>query len=811
MQRVFNSTLPWRVVTILFCLLCVVLSTAKPVHAAQVMVADSSNAPAILQSLLATPPLPISKNDSLTQKPLPSNEVASPVTSVIEDSSLAEDSSNTADSMQVRLSHDTISVPLVRSVLYLGGGEASPWFFLGVLYALRDYRVPIDSVVGASWGAWVGALWTAGWSLDAMQRLMTDPAIAPYLNEDRLFPQTNSHSDFYLPIAKTGLPAMQARFSLESDTAGYVNLISRSLDPDTAAMRYTFFKLRIQESLQRGTAGKKTPFSVIACDKFISNAPNDILQTLPIEGNVHSGDYCAMVPVPEITSPMLAIVPTPFPIRSGPPSANSWREAALSTSLKRLQALSDNSVVIIRPHSLSGLNSPESWMQAGYKAVEARLGDFTPLASRLRDYPSADDSIVSRFRYFPSFDSISAEFFSHISNYWPAKDTGIVAPRKFLENILQSPLYDSVAMSLEYNGDLMISASVAPVLDFRVGGFGSNIFGPNAFGAASFRYVNQFEYLFGAEAFVGANSYGVRPEMKLSGVWQGNWDFFFAGDFCKWEPLRGYFHNQDPTLRIYSETRSDFSAGLHYALDSLGVISFNVTLGESVFETMNTNEYGDLKTRSLFPRLDFIQQSDAFLPWFGSSGHSIDMQAGFRSVNLAVNGTYAAPLYLTSTVEAQQFFSPWESLSLGVGVAGGVNIRREEGQGYEYPSPFLITTESEEVAITNWYRLHMNPTPWSTEWPFTELSSHHYGLMRASLGLHHGPLGAWLFAAYMRDFEENPSVNLGANRLILEPTLRFAYKSIEVRCGMNRLVDFDSLDKFKDIKDYQYFFKVGNY
>ena len=31
-----------------------------------------------------------------------------------------------------------------KSVLYLGGGENSPWFHLGVLYAIEAYSVPVD-------------------------------------------------------------------------------------------------------------------------------------------------------------------------------------------------------------------------------------------------------------------------------------------------------------------------------------------------------------------------------------------------------------------------------------------------------------------------------------------------------------------------------------------------------------------------------------------------------------------------------------------------------------------------------------------
>ena len=49
------------------------------------------------------------------------------------------------------------SAPL-KTVLYLDGGDRSPWFQLGVLYAVEEYGIPIDSIVATSWGAWVGSL-----------------------------------------------------------------------------------------------------------------------------------------------------------------------------------------------------------------------------------------------------------------------------------------------------------------------------------------------------------------------------------------------------------------------------------------------------------------------------------------------------------------------------------------------------------------------------------------------------------------------------------------------------------------------------
>ena len=38
----------------------------------------------------------------------------------------------------------------LKTVLYLGGGERSPWFQLGVFYAIEEYGIPVDSVVATS-------------------------------------------------------------------------------------------------------------------------------------------------------------------------------------------------------------------------------------------------------------------------------------------------------------------------------------------------------------------------------------------------------------------------------------------------------------------------------------------------------------------------------------------------------------------------------------------------------------------------------------------------------------------------------------
>ncbi len=108
-----------------------------------------------------------------------------------------------------------------------------------------------------------------------------------------------------------------------------------------------------------------------------------------------------------------------------------------------------------------------------------------------------------------------------------------------------------------------------------------------------------------------------------------------------------------------------------------------------------------------------------------------------------------------------------------------------------------------------WYRMHPALSPWSESWNFLKSATHHYAAARVSLGLHGRLLGAWLFASYMRDFEENPFVDLDANRLLLEPTLRFAYRTLDLRLGLHRIVSLSDFSMLKNISDFSLFFQVG--
>ncbi len=686
-----------------------------------------------------------------------------------------------------------------KTILYLGGGAFSPWYSLGVLYAVRDYRVPVDSVVGTSWGAFIGALWSQGFELDDIQRIITDSLfISQVLNP----PQTeNSWID--LPISKVGAPSLAFRYALFGDSAGYAHLRKKSIDADSNSLREALFRFQVQEALTRADSNV-VPFVALACVHGKLQA-STVKASLPFSET--SGENCPTF-VPEDSA--FAIYVSAYPLRSSVSHDRAYSIAGFESELEQVQKQkmhSSRNLVLVRPHGISN-DSPLTLMQMGYTDLEKKMGELSPLAARATDRPASPDSILPRFTIDPSFESFSAASYSHVLERWNAADTGIAAPANFLSRIAESPFYDSVRIEMDSVGIAKVYASTTPILEVRVGGFGNNLLGPLAYAGLDFRYVNQFEYAFSLDGYWGEHSYALRPALQIQGFWAGRAQVSVVGNVSKRQPLKGYFSDWPEELKMDEVRENDLSLNFDFK-DSLADVSVSVLLGESEFKTSLEEDFGILHVNSLIPKVSLVRSRGGFEEWFGSRGYRLSGEFGLRSINLTGDGTGSAPLYFSSTIDMQKEFAPLSFVALGVGAAGGVNVRRESGYGYEYPDALEVFPGESDKALENWFRLHPALSPWSTAWNFYEMSSHHYGTFRANVGLHRGLFSAWIFCAYMRDFEENPTVDLDADRLLLEPMLRAAYRSVDVRMGMSRFVSLQNASVLSHVKNYRYFFQVG--
>lgn len=752
----------------------------------------------------------VSANDSVANGSEVVDSVpAAPFVPVAEPAVVSVDSS----SSQPEVLSDASSAgekPALKTVLYLSGGERSAWFHLGVLYAIEEYGIPVDSVVGTSWGAWVGSLWAKGVPLDEIQRIMRDPAIASYVGHDLSDPTSKLGYDdedaHELPISAKGIPSLRQRFTMTVDDAGNVSREKKHLYPDSMGIKRAIAKLRFQESLYRQNVAFKIPFSVQGCDgKNVGAQPADVISSLPLWTTEISGELCPHYALPiEDNASEYPIVVIADPLRS--PLAGDAR----SKLLKTMAGANLNNLpgTMVRAHTALD-TSYAAMIQLGFSTLERNLGDFSVLANRRLSYKdlfAGADVRKAWFKFNPAFDSLSSETLSAIRTYWDESDTGLVALDRFAEKLLQRPAYDSLDFDMMPSGDLQIYAAVRPTFDLAVGGFGSNALGANAYFEGAVNFVSQMEIELVLSGFWGTSSYGVQPRLNVSKLWNKHWGLEFGYDYLMLRPLKTFNKDIDAESRVLSEERSDFSISVVYDVDNHQKVSANFLFGNRTFE-MNHLYYGNdgVKTFPVSPTLNYEYKDGDEDAWFAQNGFVAHASAGLESIGFNLGVSDLVPIYWKFFGDARYSVSPKSFATFTVGAAAGMERYHKDGLGYVYPKAF----EYQPLDIA--YRYQVRATPWSTEWYNQELASHEYALLRGSASLHSKYFGLWLFAAYYHDFEGSPYAKLSRNKFIVEPALRLAYKSLEVYAGMNRIVDKDTFGDIGRFSDYTYFIRFGNY
>lgn len=802
-------------------------------------------------------------SDLLSQmQTVPDSVVASSISashdSSVVDSSAADPSDipETAASVPAApaVSDFAASVPAASAskkfVLYLGGGENSHWFHLGVLYAVEMFGVPVDSVVGTSWGAYVGSLWARGVSPDDIQRVLLEKELSPFFGgasnqgasnqgtstSGKLSDRSRSGS-FAVPFSESGISSLRQRFSLFVDSSGTLHRRMKPLSADTSFIESSLSRLRLQESILRHADVYRVPFAVQGCKGVVGNSYEDIFASLPVEGNENSGQLCPYLALPaEDSQSEVSIISVPDPVR-GEPAGPAWQRVIASSALENLGTQPG---IIVRPHIVQNA-SANDWIQAGFSAMESAVSRIMAAgrpnagrpnvgrpnagasdlaaaeapgsnasnsnASASASHASASNANASArvsakpwFKFKPTFDSLSSETHVPIGSYWNASDTGIVAPRNFAYGVMQFPASDSVSFDMLADGDLLVDAAIRPTFDVAVGGFGSNAIGPNVFGELAFYYMNQMEVQLSLSGFWGENSYGLAPKLTIGRLWGRDWGLSIGYELRKLQVRQSEADESPSYLRIYSEQRNDVWTSLFYRFDARQLVSLKFVFANREYG-LEERIYGD--GYEIYPAMqtlhyEFVDGDGR--QWFSRRGLAAHAELGLTSIGYDFGFDEVVPTFVNGYADVQYSLSPVSFVSLTAAIAGGFNKNRSN-----YPESFGVDP------LDNCIRQRIRATPWSGEWFDGNFLSHHYALARLQTGLHYKGSGLWLSAAYVRDFEENPSATLEENRFVVEPAIRLAYKSFEAYFGMSRIVDSETFSDLGDFDDYKFFVKVGNY
>ena len=233
--------------------------------------------PSEMLQVLSVSPDSVKVQDSAQVAPVAESD--SSANQVVADSTSAQDTVAVQAPADSAVNAASVSKPL-KSVLYLGGGENSPWFHLGVLYAIETYSVPVDSVVGTSWGAYIGALWAKGVAPDDIQRILLDSdmdSLAIFGTDDA----SAGNERFAIPVSEKGIPSLRQRFSVHVDSSGVLHRRLKMLKPDTSSIESALAVLRLQESILRHKEGYNIPFAVLGCDSVALEQCRPGIQSRP--------------------------------------------------------------------------------------------------------------------------------------------------------------------------------------------------------------------------------------------------------------------------------------------------------------------------------------------------------------------------------------------------------------------------------------------------------------------------------------------------------------------------------------------------
>ena len=712
----------------------------------------------------------------------------------------------------MKMEPDSLFAKKAKSVLYLGGGERSPWFQLGVLYAIESYKIPVDSIVTTSWGAWMGALWSLGVSLDDIQRLMLDPYVDEFVGVNSINAKTE-HDPFDIPVSITGVPALRERFSFYADSTGKVHRSMHALVADTASIERSLARLRFEESLYRQRGDFRIPFTLQTCDSVIENPTYaDIVSSLPLAGNENSGELCPYLALPLSSSLQeIPIIVVADPVRyelEGNAETRTLKDNVLSK-------LDHSQGVFVRSHFVRD-TSRKALIQAGFSSMEQSLREIALLLERPFDYSKKQKS-EPWFSFHPSFDSLSSELHSAAASYWNPNDTGFAAPANFAYAIASKTPYDTVLFNMQPDGDLLIDVGVHPTVDVAVGGFGSNVIGANAYGEVSLNYVNQMEIYLKLAGFYGTSSYGFRPRLELSNLISHRWKFSFGYDLMKLRYLNSFEKDNISKQNHFKfEKRNDLFLSARYAFDKMQSIEVKFLFGNREFELapsavpevdfFDDDEFMSLssnyETNPVTQSVRYSLLNGVDDDWFASKGFEANASVGINIIGYGFH--QRGPIYGIYALDGRYSLSPSRSTSLTFGAAMGFDAYRDGGS-FKFPKNF------ENVAMEDRYRLHVAATPWSEDWLDPELSTHGYALLRMNGGVERHGFGLWLSLAYFHDFEDKATAALNSNKFVFEPALRYKYRSFTVYAGLNRIVDTETFGDIKDLKNYRYFIRIGNY
>jgi len=617
--------------------------------------------------------------------------------------------------------------------LYMGGGYSFVEYHLGVLSEIERLQIPIDTVVGTEWGAFTGALWSAGLSSGQIRELVKSWDSLPRAKQ----PQNSA--------------LWKIIWLVKHDENGVLSLEEVDSKP---YFGHLFFDFRIQEILSRLNMGSKIHFREI-----------DSSDNYPF-------------PPPESDFATIRIFSNPIALRDTNGTPAQRYQVALWNR--------DTTLIMLRPHSKPNM---DSLFEAGVAVVQSRRSVLAQINPQSRHGEAAHQQLafqLPRF-YHPVFDSTPSELHGHLESFWNPNDTGIIAVRIFLENLQRDASYRNLELIAD-SVFLQIKTYNNPQLSLSLFGFGGTLFGANIAANANFRFVNQFGYNLDLTAFYGQGVRGLEAELRFERLFLGDGVFLAKPKILEREPLPFFQKDIDEEARLLRENSRGIILGFEKPTGDRAALQIatefehkEIVSGAAKYPIYGDYDdegiriitgfrYDSVAVNSMFPYMKWLWQSEGYNRWFARDGFMAEFLAGLKAVSVIDFSQNMAP-YVSSQGKVSVTQPVLKYVSISGGAEFGANFRMskdklalpEELEGFNYYDP----------ALDNRYKFAMGMGSYMEEWQTPINSSHRYGILSAGLSLQWQGSGIFLTGGY------------GTEKFFAEPKIRIKSQTFDVVLGQS--------------------------
>jgi NTE family protein len=619
--------------------------------------------------------------------------------------------------------------------LYLGGDYSFVEYHLGVLSELERLQIPIDTVVGTEWGAFTGALWSAGLSSGQIRELIKSHDSLPRARQ----PQNS---------------ALWKRIWLvKHDENGVLSLEEADSKP---YFGHLLFDFRIQEILLNSNIGSKIHFREI-----------DSSNNYPF-------------PPAESDSATIRIFSNPIALRDTNGTPAQRHQIALWSR--------DTALIMLRPHSKPNM---DSLFETGVAVVQSRRSVLAQINPQLRHgeqmAPQQQTPQQPRF-YHPVFDSTPAELHGHLKSFWDPNAPGIAAVGNFLENLQRDASYRDLKLTAD-SVFLQIKTDNTPQLSLSFFGFGGTLFGANIAASADFRFVNQFGYGLDLAAFYGQGVRGFEGGLRLERLFLSDGTVFTKVKILESEPLPFFQKNIDEKARLLSENSrsiilrfekpTGYKAALQIAAEFerkeivSGAAKYPIIDGydDEDEEIVTGFFHKPVVVNSMFPYMKWLWQSEGYNRWFASDGFMAEFLGGFKAVSVIDINQNTAP-YFSSQGKVSITQPILKYVSISGGAELGANFRTSKGK-LALPEELEGVNDHYDPALDNRYKFAMGMGSYMEEWQTPANSSHRYGIASAGFSLQWQGSGVFLTGGY------------GTEKFFAEPKIRIKSRTFDIVLGQS--------------------------